>query len=966
MQTQRVTVLPLIALLSLLVNVGLYAQQVITVSPGSNLRNVQAEVRSKIEDMTQDIVVKLKDGTYRFDETLTFGQADGGTGQHKVIWRAENPGRVSFSGGKRVTGWTLHDSKKNIWKAKVGSREFRQFYVDGRMATRARTPSADENKYYSPYYERDLQVDLSDNTVRIPTAEVGNWARLNQVELVMMPHWYHQRVRIKSITPRGPYVTITPMDPERDNTFNRNNDSFYNANGDTFYYFENAYEFLNTQGEWYLNTDNETLYYIPYADQDMNKDYAVVPGNIETLVRIEGSESSAVKNITLEGINFVYTNWLQPSRVGLSMTQGNQIVRSSGKSAEGTVAPGAVVLRYVRNILLERNNFSKLGGVGVHCVAGTRNTYIRGNTFYDIASTGLVLGIGLEPKPILPRRVTRMNVSNNYFTRTGRNYTNANGILAGYVDHSVFEHNEIHDINYTGMQVGQHAGSKENPDVGMADNHIRYNEVYDVGQLHDDAGGIYTLAKQPGTHIFENYVHDHRRGPWAGTYFHAAIFLDNLSRGITVRRNVLENNDLDFIEQADVETYYNETDEYKAQSRGIKNRAGLQSAYKAIKAGVPPEAVPVPEQPKLRSSGPRVEAEDMDVRGATVETGRAYSGGAGVKPNTPRANTGEASFIFSGESGSYTVVVGYAKENDGQAQHKLFVNGKIADLWTATLARSGGLEAAERVVSAVTVNEGDVIRVTGTVTGGSHGRIDYVELHKTVDRIEVENMRLSNVAIETRWFHSNRKVVKPTKRFRKGTASFTAQRTGTYNFVLGYLLEDDGQAFHEVYVNDVPVDSWTADLSDGRVLQEEAHLTRNVAVRQGDVIEVTGALGGSSHGRMDYVEFVASSAVASRSALREPAPPTATEGVAVHPNPVVGGEVSFAISLQESGSAEISIYDTSGKLVTTIRRSFGAGGTHEVVLDARRDAKLSRSGLYTFVVQTDEYVRTGKLMVLGE
>jgi hypothetical protein len=75
----------------------------------------------------------------------------------------------------------------------------------------------------------------------------------------------------------------------------------------------------------------------------------------------------------------------------------------------------------------------------------------------------------------------------------------------------------------------------------------------------------------------------------------------------------------------------------------------------------------------------------------------------------------------------YNITVGYIKENDGQAEHKLYINGTLVDSWTATLSTAWA-KFTTRTISNVTVNNGDIIKITGKVTGGSHGRMDYVEL----------------------------------------------------------------------------------------------------------------------------------------------------------------------------------------------------------------------------------------------
>jgi hypothetical protein len=60
-----------------------------------------------------------------------------------------------------------------------------------------------------------------------------------------------------------------------------------------------------------------------------------------------------------------------------------------------------------------------------------------------------------------------------------------------------------------------------------------------MGLLHDGAG-IYTLSRQPGTRIVENYIHDIVRSRWTGESAVVGIYLDNGSSGLTVERNVLE------------------------------------------------------------------------------------------------------------------------------------------------------------------------------------------------------------------------------------------------------------------------------------------------------------------------------------------------------------------------------------------------------------------------------------------
>jgi parallel beta-helix repeat protein len=74
---------------------------------------------------------------------------------------------------------------------------------------------------------------------------------------------------------------------------------------------------------------------------------------------------------------------------------------------------------------------------------------------------------------------------------------------------------------------------------------VRYNNIHHVVTLLEDGAGIYTLSKQPGSFISDNYIHDIRGSPWRGFDAPVAgIYLDEGSSSITVQNNVVENVDL--------------------------------------------------------------------------------------------------------------------------------------------------------------------------------------------------------------------------------------------------------------------------------------------------------------------------------------------------------------------------------------------------------------------------------------
>jgi hypothetical protein len=110
------------------------------------------------------------------------------------------------------------------------------------------------------------------------------------------------------------------------------------------------------------------------------------------------------------------------------------------------------------------------------------------------------------------------------------------GLFVSSVANLIVENNEIRFIRYGGMQIGNEYGEIVS---GLHDNLIRFNNVHHAMLLHDDCGGIYTLSRQEGTKIYQNWVHDIERNTWAGDYAVAFIYLDNNSSYITVEDNVI-------------------------------------------------------------------------------------------------------------------------------------------------------------------------------------------------------------------------------------------------------------------------------------------------------------------------------------------------------------------------------------------------------------------------------------------
>ena len=83
-------------------------------APFNTIEAAQSYVRTINKDMTGDIVVNIKGGTYRIEDTILLTDEDSGSNGHYVIYQPYGYGSGSYddvviSGGKKVTGWTTSE-----------------------------------------------------------------------------------------------------------------------------------------------------------------------------------------------------------------------------------------------------------------------------------------------------------------------------------------------------------------------------------------------------------------------------------------------------------------------------------------------------------------------------------------------------------------------------------------------------------------------------------------------------------------------------------------------------------------------------------------------------------------------------------------------------------------------------------------------------------------------------------------
>ena len=209
--------------------------------------------------MNSDLVVELADGMYRLTAPLVFTAADSGTNGHTITWQAATGAHPVLSGGKSITGWAVSDSSKNIWKASApGTFATRQLYVDGKIATRARSSSISRS---------NMTFTSSGWTFTSSSLSyLNNLANPSRAELNIIGSWTNRYSPIQSVKSNA----VTMAQPAWDeNTWGY--DTVQSPYRQGPIYAENDYTLLDQAGEWYQDTTAGALYYIPLSGQDLTK-----------------------------------------------------------------------------------------------------------------------------------------------------------------------------------------------------------------------------------------------------------------------------------------------------------------------------------------------------------------------------------------------------------------------------------------------------------------------------------------------------------------------------------------------------------------------------------------------------------------------------------------------------------------------------------------------------------------------
>ena len=433
-------------------------------SPLATPQAARDKVRSLIsKGLAEPVEIVFAAGNYTLGSSLELRPEDSGTEGSPITWRSAPGAKVVWTGGLGIPEkWSKGDD--GVWQVDLKGTgpdgwNFRQLFVDGKAATRARFPNPDAPKPFLYATGGDL-----DHVIIDPALVKKGWGSAKDAQINIVPQWkfFNQWNTVTKVNTKTGRIDIT--DSERHAKIIPGN----------WFWIEGVREELDQPGEWFLDTETLRLHYLPPAGVDPNTQAVIAPV-LNRLVNAKGDVNAGthVQHVHFDGIEFGHTSFTlghMEARVHTdTVIMFENTLDCSVRNCRFENIGGYALWLHLdcRRNKFDRNTVRQSGGGGV-LMTGARLSYMDDTKIYTpgeaAAKVAPILnevtrntvehcgkiryyggGVHLDSRPFAMSMEPGNLISHNYFNDLSRNGVFAFRNQGG----SVVEYNHIHNAMQT-------------------------------------------------------------------------------------------------------------------------------------------------------------------------------------------------------------------------------------------------------------------------------------------------------------------------------------------------------------------------------------------------------------------------------------------------------------------------------------------------------------------------------------
>lgn len=507
-------------------NPGTAAAPVATPQAARNL------VRAKISaGLAEPVDVIFAAGIYQLAAPLELRPEDSGTVGFPVTWKAADGAEVILSGGRRITGpWTK--AGDGTWHTDLphiglgpGQWNFRQLFVNGSRATRARFPNASQA---NPFLF--ATGGAFDHAMIDPALVKPAWGKAAdaQINIVPQSRFFNQWNTVTTANTTTGRIDLADSERHR------------KIDAGSWFWIEGVREELDEPGEWFLDTDTGRLHYLPQPGVDPNTLEFTAP-YLDRIVNAKGDVNAGthVAHVHFDGLEFRHTRF------------------TLGHIESRVHTDTAILFENTNDSSVRKCRFENIGGYALWLHLDSRRNSFDSNTVRHsggggVLMTGARLGYMDDNKVYTPGEAAAKvfpilnEVTRNTVEHCGKFRYYGGGV---HMDSRPFSmsmepgnriaHNDFNDLSRNGVFAFRNQGG----------NVVEYNRIHNAMRTTIDGGCIHFATMNhlnAPNFILNNWLYDiwgYEQKPDGNVARRLAngIFLDWDSSNTTVRDNWIHN-----------------------------------------------------------------------------------------------------------------------------------------------------------------------------------------------------------------------------------------------------------------------------------------------------------------------------------------------------------------------------------------------------------------------------------------